>query len=207
MIYCDALSMAQEMLDLVTNSRSLLEDICTERVEKELTLFALYRCHVGEIISRLPYFNAHRGMYPFKHQECHPVRNLRTNCSSGKDDITSERIMDQGDGSEIVSKQEEEELGLSGDNVIYENLALINELKWEEVYQKVCFFILLCCRNQPPLQWTSNETKKLIFSLSQVRHELEMKTSQLDEFLVEYRKLEGHLVDIEQALFIADTDI
>ena len=34
MIYCDALSMAQEMLDLVTNSRSLLEDICTERVEK-----------------------------------------------------------------------------------------------------------------------------------------------------------------------------
>ena len=72
-------------------------------------------------------------MYPFKHQECHPVRNLQTNCSSGKDDITSERIMDQGDGSEIVGKQEEKELGLSGDNVIYENLALINELKWEEV--------------------------------------------------------------------------
>ena len=71
---------------------------------EELTLFALYWCHVGEIISKLPYFNAHRGMYPFKHQECHPVRNLQTNCSSGKDDITSERIMDQGDGSEIVGK-------------------------------------------------------------------------------------------------------
>ena len=69
-------------------------------------------------------------MYPFKRQECRPVRNLQANCSSGKDDITNERIMDQGDGSEIVRKQEEEELGLSGDNLIYENLALKNELKW-----------------------------------------------------------------------------
>ena len=34
-----------------------------------------------------------------------------------------------------------------------------------------------------------------------------MKTSQLDELLVEYRKLEGHLVDTEKAFFIADTDI
>ena len=104
MIYCAALSMAQEMQYLVGNSRSLLEDICIERMEKELTLFALYRCHIGEIISKLPHFNAHRSMYPFKHQECHPVRNLQTNCSSSTDDITSERIMDQGDGSEIVRK-------------------------------------------------------------------------------------------------------
>jgi len=102
--YCDASSMAQEMLYLVRNSRSSLEEICTERLEKVGTLFVLYRCHVGEIISKLPHFNANRGMYPFKRQECRPVRNLQANCSSGKDDITNERIMDQGDGSEIVRK-------------------------------------------------------------------------------------------------------
>ena len=48
-----------------------------------------------------------------------------------------------------------------------------------------------------------DKTEKLIFSLTQVQHELEMETSHLDELLVEYRKLEGHLADIENALFIA----
>ena len=104
MMYSDALSMGQEMLYLVRNSSSSLEDICTKIMEKELTLFVLYQCYVGEFVSKLPHFNAHRGLYPFKHQECCPARNLQTICSSDKDDIASERIMDQGDGSEIVSK-------------------------------------------------------------------------------------------------------
>ena len=52
-----------------------------------------------------------------------------------------------------------------------------------------------------------DKTEKLIFSLTQVQHELEMETSHLDELLVEYRKLEGHLADTENALFISNSDL
>nr|POE95803.1 kinesin-like protein kin-12c [Quercus suber] len=97
--------------------------------------------------------------------------------------------MDQGDGSEIVRKEEEEELGLSGENLMYENLALKNELKWKE--------------SASTTMDIKDKTEKLILSLSQVQHELEMETRHLDELLVEHRKLEGHLADTENALFIA----
>ncbi|KAM3708012.1 hypothetical protein ACJW31_02G067300 [Castanea mollissima] len=208
MMYSDALSMGQEMLYLVRNSRSSLEDICTNIMEKEITLFVLYQCYVGDFVSKLPHFNAHRGLYPFKHHECCPLRNLQTICSGDKDDIASERIMDQRDGSEIVRKLEEEELGLSDDNLIYENLALKNELKRKEVLlEGLLFDFTLLQESASTTMDFKDETEKLIFSLSQVRHELEMKSSQLDELLVEYRKLEGHLADTEKALLISNSDL
>jgi kinesin family protein 15 len=208
MIYSDAVSMGQEMLYLVSNSRSSLEDICAEIMAKELALFVLYRCHVGEFISKLPYFNAHRGLYPFRHQECCPVKNSQTICSSGNVMVTGERVMEEGDESEVVRKLEEEELGSFGDNLIYENLALKKELKRKEVLlEGLLFDFSLLQESASNTMDIKDETEKLIFSLSQVRQELEMKTSQLDELLVEYRKLEGHLADTEKAFFISNSDL
>lgn len=203
MIYSDALSMGQEMLYLVSNSRSSLEDICTETMEKGFALFVLYQCHVGEFISKLPCFNAQPGLYPSRHQECCPVINLKNTCSSGKDDI-----MGEGDECEVVRKLEEREVGLSSDNLIYENLALKKELERKEVLlEGLLFDFRLLQESTSNTKDIKDETEKLIFSLSQVRHELEMKTSQLDDMLVQYKKLEGHLAHTEKALFISNSDL
>lgn len=196
MIYCDALSMGQEMLYSVSNSRSSLEDICTETMEKGFALFVLHQFHVGEFISKLPCFNAQPGLYPSRHQECCPVINLKNTCSRGKDDImvADEKVMGEGDEWEIVRKLEEGEVRLSSDNLIYENLALKKELERKEVLlEGLLFDFRLLQESTSNTKDIKDETEKLIFSLSQVRHELEMKTSQLDDMLVQYRKLEGHL--------------
>jgi len=210
MIYCDALSMGQEMLYLVSNSRSSLEDICTETMEKGFALFVLHQFHVGEFISKLPCFNAQPGLYPSRRQECCPVINLKNTCSSGKDDImvADEKVMGEGDECEVVRKLEEGEVSLSSDNLIYENLALKKELERKEVLlEGLLFDFRLLQESTSNTKDIKDETEKLIFSLSQVRHELEMKASQLDDMLVQYRKLEGHLAHTEKALFISNSDL
>lgn len=45
-----------------------------------------------------------------------------------------------------------------------------------------------------------DQIEKLIFSLSQARYELEIKSSQLDDLLVQNKKLEASLADTEKAL-------
>lgn len=209
-IYCDTLSMGQEMLYLLSSSRSPIEDICCEITEKGFALFVLYQCHIGELIRKLPYFNAKPGLHPFKHQEYCLVSNLKNIGSSGEDDIIGEggKLMRERDEHELVSKLGGGVQGLSSDDLIYVNLALKKELERKEVLlEGLLFDFSLLQESASNRKDIKDETEKLIFSLSELRHELEMKTSQLDDMQVQYSKLEDHLADTEKAFSMLNSDL
>ncbi|XP_021642903.2 kinesin-like protein KIN-12C isoform X2 [Hevea brasiliensis] len=204
-LYSDLLSMGKEILHFVCSSRSSLEDIFSDMMEKELALSIMYHCGVS--IHKIPCFNLQSGTHPFGQQEYQliidPLHKVR---SSGQDDfmISNKKV---SEGEEMVTDLEGE-LGLSCDNMMYENLSLKKELERKEVLLKgLLFDFSLLQEAASKKKDIKDETEKQILALSEVRHELQLKTGQLDNLLVQYKKVEGHLADTENALSISKSDL
>ncbi|KAJ6899698.1 hypothetical protein NC652_025987 [Populus alba x Populus x berolinensis] len=183
-IYSDVLSVGREMLSFICNSRSSVEDIFSEIMEKGFARSIIYHCLVGEVFHKTPSFIAQPRFSSFCQQERHMVMD------------TSQRVCSTGHAESIVTnKQGNEEQRLRDSFTTLEegegpshNLILLQETASNRTDFK-------------------DETEKLIFALSEVQHELEKKTSQIDDLLVQHRKVEGYLTDTENALSVSITDL
>lgn len=103
---------------------------------------------------------------------------------------------------------EEGELTRSHDDPIYDNLSLKYELERKEILLSgLLFDFRLLQESASNTKDIKDETEKLISSLRQVRHELEMKTSELDRLSAQNQKLEGCLADTETALINSNFNI
>ncbi|KAF3456467.1 hypothetical protein FNV43_RR01117 [Rhamnella rubrinervis] len=210
-IYSDFLSIGMEFLNIVSDSRSLLEDISCETLEKGFALFVLYQCHLGELIRKIPCFSVDTGFHLSRHPKGYiEVNNLHKIWSSGKDEImiTGKKCIDEGNQSDVAKNTDGGELGLYHGSLLNENLGLKKELQRKEVLlEGLLFDFSLLQESASNKKDIKDETEKLICFLSQVRHELEMKQSQLDDMLVQNRKLECYLSDTEKALFISNSKL
>ncbi|KAH7520915.1 hypothetical protein FEM48_Zijuj08G0196300 [Ziziphus jujuba var. spinosa] len=208
-IYSDVYSMGIEMLSFVSSSRSLLEDIWYETLKKGFASFVLYQCHLEELIRKLPCLNVDMGFHLSRSPESYTeVNKLQNISSSGKGEImiTCKKSIDEGDQREVATNAEGGELSL--DSLINENLSLKKELQRKEVLlEGLLFDFRLLQESASNRKDIKDETENLICFLHQVRHELEMKTSQLDDMLVQNQKLERHLNDTEKALFISNSKL
>ncbi|TXG71464.1 hypothetical protein EZV62_000043 [Acer yangbiense] len=209
-LYSDVLSMGGEMCNFICNSRSLMEDNISEIIRKEFELFVLYFCHVREIISTVP-CAVKSSFHPIRQQECHSITNTSQKvCMNGQDDIliTYKKGAEEVDKSELVRNMEDEELCESESNLLYENWSLKRELERKEVLlQGLLFDFSLLQESASNKKDIKDETEKLYSALNQLRHELHMKTSQLDDLLLQHKKLETNLADTENALLISGSDL
>ncbi|EEF43163.1 ATP binding protein, putative [Ricinus communis] len=205
-LYSDLLCMGKEMLQFICNSRSLLEDIFSEIMEKEFAHSVVYQCVVGEINHKIPRFGVQSEIPSFGQQECH-INISQNVCTSSQDDIiiTNKKV---AEAEELISDLEEGGLGLSYEDMMYEKLSLKKELERKEILLNgLLFDFSLLQEAASERKDIKDETEKLILAMSEVRHELEMKTSQFDNLLVRYGKVEGHLADTENALSISNSDL
>ncbi|KAK2647075.1 hypothetical protein Ddye_022270 [Dipteronia dyeriana] len=209
-LYSDVLSMGGEMRNFICNSRSLMEDNISEIIRKEFELFVLYFCHVREIISTVP-CAVKSSFHPIRQQECHSITNTSQKvCMNGQDDIliTYKKGAEEGDKSELVRNMEDEKPCESESNLLYENWSLKRELERKEVLlQGLLFDFSLLQESASNKKDIKDETEKLFSALNQLRHELHMKTSQLDDLLLQHKKLETNLADTENALLVSSSDL
>ncbi|KAG8658950.1 hypothetical protein MANES_03G210501v8 [Manihot esculenta] len=207
-LYSDLLSMGKDILHFFGSSSSSLEDIFSDIMEKEFALSVMYHCVVEEAIHKIPRFNLRSGIHPVEQPECQPIINAFHKVrSSGQDDIMiSNKNVTKGE--ELVTDLEGGVLGVSYDNMVYENVSLKKELERKEVLLKGLLFdfslLQEIASNKKDIK---DETEMLILALSEVRHELQLRTSQLDSLLVQYKKIEGQLADTEDALFISKSEL
>lgn len=210
-IYSDAFSMGMEMLHFISNSRSFLEDISFEIMEKDLAVFVQYQCYLGGLINNSPSLNIETGFHLFSHQESNALVNkLRSICSNdgNKMMVVSSKPVDEEVQREVNSKMEGSNMCLSNDDLLNENLALKKELKRKEVVlDGLLFDFSLLQESTSNSKDIKEETEKVVCSLSQVQHELETKTRQLDDILVQQEKLECRLIDTEEALAISSSHL
>lgn len=209
-IYADIVSMGREMRHFISNSRSLLEETCSETLEKEFAIFVLHQCLIGELIRKMSCVNLETGFHPFRQQErCSKMNKLHTIRSSGEEStmLISNLCIDNGD-PRVVTNLKEGECSLSRDTLIHENLALKEDLQRKEaLLEGLHFDFRMLQESASNTKDIKDETEKLIQSLSQIQYELEMKTCHLDVMLVQHRKLEGHLTDTEKTLLISNSNL
>ncbi|KAI7744954.1 hypothetical protein M8C21_027075 [Ambrosia artemisiifolia] len=166
LIYSDSLAMVHETRHIICKSRSSLQDICAETLEKSFASLVVQQCRIGE------YFNKF-GLHDEKEENY----------------------------SASVSGKETGELGASDDDLIGENLKLQKELERKTALLNGLFFdFSLLQESASTRKDIKDEAEKLQDMISQVQHELKMKTDQLDDLLVRYDKLESRLTDTEAAL-------
>ncbi|XP_015944973.1 kinesin-like protein KIN-12C [Arachis duranensis] len=178
-MYSDILLMGQEMSNFMNCLRLSLEDICPQLVDERFESFVLYNCLVKEFISKVSSFSVNNNL--------HSPR--QGNEFTGKRDQS------------LLIKNIPDEPSLPNVEIINENMALKKELqRKQELLEGLLFDFRLLQESASNSKDIKDQTEKLIFSLSQVRYELGQKTSQLEDILVQNRKLEGSLADTENAL-------
>ncbi|KAF8392699.1 hypothetical protein HHK36_023048 [Tetracentron sinense] len=221
-IYSDTLSFGRELLDCICNSRSSLEDIWSEIMEKGFALFVLYQCHIGEFFGKISSLNEDPGFHQYRQEECLTlINNLEKRCLCAKGDGAMVKCMKGIEelsipgqvlplkhSFEVLEKLKEEELGLIRDNPISENLSLKRELgRKDELLKGLLFDFSLLQESTSNTKDIKDEMEHIITALIQVRQELAVKTTHLDDILVQHGKLEGWLADSEAALSISNSEL
>ncbi|XP_038705278.1 kinesin-like protein KIN-12C isoform X2 [Tripterygium wilfordii] len=205
-LYSVVSSMGREMLRFISNSRLSLEDTCSEIMERGFSQFVLFQCLVEEFILQILNFKEEPGFYTFRQKESYPTLTSSQNiCLSGN--YSNSRCIEEICKGELV-QDPDQELGISWDKLIYENLSLKKGLERKEVLlEGLLFDFSLLQESASNSKDIKDETEELILALSRVQHELETKTTHLDELLVQQKKFEGQLVDTENDLLISNSDL
>ncbi|KAH1116640.1 hypothetical protein GLYMA_17G038700v4 [Glycine max] len=205
-MYSDILVTGQEMLYFMHNLRSSVEDICSQMVGEGFISFVLYNCCVTELVSKFACTSVNRDLQSARPGELHKLPQI---CSS----VAAPAISTGKEGAEkrdqcVLIQKVQEQPDLPNVNVLYENMALRKELeRKQELLEGLLFDFRLLQEQASNSKDIKDQTEKLIFSLTQVRYELEIKASQLDDILVQNRKLEGSLADTEKALTTSNYDL
>lgn len=209
-LYSDVLSVRQEVLFAVYNSRSSFEDIFSEIIEKDFSLFVLYQCHFGDFIRKTLNFSKELCSYSLQR----PVRSLVStsvkshSIGQGENDVYHKISTEEEDEGKQLKCLEDRNPDLSHNDLIDENFSLKKELKRKEVLLEGLLFDLhLLQESASNSKEVKDESEKLILCLKQVRYELEMKTNQVDDLSVQYSKLENHLNDAGNALLKSNSNL
>ncbi|XP_033509839.1 kinesin-like protein KIN-12C isoform X2 [Nicotiana tomentosiformis] len=182
-LFADAFRMAEETLNLISNSNLLLEGIVFDTMKNGISSTVLYRCEAID-----------------------SIRDLGRSCGS----CNIGMIMDKEelDGMTSFGKMEDKELGLDQINSKNENLELRKELERKEALLKgLLFDISLLQESASSRKDITDEVEKLIAALDQAQNELSTKEHQLDEMLIQHRTLENRLKEMESDLFASKSDL
>lgn len=205
-IYSDVLLMGQEILYFMKSLRSSVEDICSQIVDEGFVSFVLHSCYLMELVSKFACLSVNHELQSARQGELH---NLPKICASIAEPVMStiNEGIEKIDQCMLIQNVQEEP-DLPNDEVLYENMALRKELgRKQELLEGLLFDFRLLQESASNSKDIKDQTEKLIFSLTQVRYELEIKASQVDDMLVQNRKLEGSLADTEKALTISNYEL
>nr|XP_043607210.1 kinesin-like protein KIN-12C [Erigeron canadensis] len=191
-VYSDALAMFQGVHHSIFQLRSSLQDICAETMEKSFASLVVQQCRIGEYINKY-------GL----HEEI--MENFKVLQSGQNNSVIND---EEKNYSPSVARKETGELGGSADDLIGENFKLKKELERKStLLNGLLFDFSLLQESTSTRKDIKDEAEKLLTDLSQVQHELKLKTNQLDDVMVGYEKLESRLSDAEAAFSVSKSSL
>ncbi|CAK8563854.1 unnamed protein product [Lathyrus sativus] len=194
-IYSDVLLMGQEILCFMNSLRSSVEDICSQIVDGGFVSFASYSCCLTELVSKFIGFSVNHELQSARQGEPHKLPKTAEpvpttfNEDIGKIDhhMLVQNVQEEPDSPNV--------------KVLSENMTLKKDLeRKQELLEGLLFDFRLLQESASNSKEIKDQTEQLIISLSQARYELEIKSSQLDNILIQNRKLESSLADTEKVL-------
>lgn len=192
-IFSNVLIIQKEMISFTNGLRTSVEDIFSWAMEERFASFVLNNCHVNHNVQ------------PTNQEE---MFNFSKICSSAESVLPASNEGSGGKGQRVEAQIFQVEQDPPDSNLMYEHMALRRELERKEELLEGSFFDLRLLQelasNEEDIK---EETEKLITSLSQVRYELDIKTNNLEDTLVQNRKLEGSLTETERALSTSNHEL
>ncbi|KAK4767541.1 hypothetical protein SAY86_015291 [Trapa natans] len=204
-VHADVLSMRQDVLNILCNSKSSVEDLYSEILEKSFAIFVLHEVYV-ERISMLPNLILEQGFQTFHHLERHQISQYATFYKGQNGPtIADEEGLKREDQSESWRKFNVERVPLYRD---YDYADLVKELERKEVLLNgLLFDFALLQESASNTKIKLDETENRLLSLNMVQKEVDIKTCQLEEMIVQCREIEGRLACTEKDLNTTVSDL
>ncbi|KAI3842968.1 hypothetical protein MKX03_020621 [Papaver bracteatum] len=228
LVYSDISSLGKDLLDCVCHSRSSLEDIWSDIMEKGFSLFVMYQCHIRGSLEKISSLNSEAPILQPGEKGCNSMSyNVqergsveKTTCFNGPNGIKEAdqsfevlcEVSNPGDTADLryslgeVEKSKEEELGLTQYNLTTENDLLKQEIARKDILLKGLLFDLsLLQESTSNSKDIKDETEQIFATLTGIQEELAVKTTQLDNILAQNKKLEEQLAETEAALIMTNS--
>ncbi|KAI3977284.1 hypothetical protein MKX01_030910 [Papaver californicum] len=228
LVYSDISSLGKNLLDCVCNSRSSLEDIWSDIMEKGFSHFVMYQCHIRGSLEKISSLNSEPLVLQPGEKGCNSISyNVqevgfveKTTCFNGPNGIKEAdqgfealcKVSNPGDTTDLryslgeADKFKEEELGLTQDNLTTENDLLKQEIARKDILLKGLHFDLsLLQESTSNSKDIKDETEQMFATLTGIQEELAVKTTQLDNILAQNKKLEEQLAKTEAALIMTNS--
>ncbi|XP_011100690.1 kinesin-like protein KIN-12C isoform X1 [Sesamum indicum] len=206
--YSEAIQIVEEMQTFFYSLRSSLEDVMVKALQNDIIIFVL-QCQIGEYSDNLRRLDTFPGSHRSTLQEhCLLAGNVGLSHVSRVDKSALQplRCENMGYQIEYVLRKGVKELAKS--DTVDKNFELKRELERKEVLLKGLLFDFSVLQEfASHRKDIKDELEKLIIAMSKVQHELQIKSVVLDEVLVQNTKLEGRLLEAEQALLKSNSEL
>ncbi|KAL1202656.1 Kinesin-like protein KIN-12C [Cardamine amara subsp. amara] len=193
----------KELLQLISNSRPPLEQIVSDYMEREFTMYATYQCHIGKLIDQILDQRKQVITPHFAGQE--NQQSVRTNAIGYN---VEDEVSGKQNRADLVTGLENDEVLQSHESLLYENLYLKKELERKEaLFEGLLFDFRLLQESASNKRDIKNEMDELFDALCKVQQELELKASQVHDLFVHNENLENCSIDLKTALFTSKSDL
>ncbi|EOA29710.1 hypothetical protein CARUB_v10012795mg [Capsella rubella] len=202
-LFSHVLLAGKELLQLISNSRPSLEQIVSETMEREFTMYATYQCHTGKLIDQILDQRKQVITPHLSGQENQQSVKINAIGYSAEDEVTG-----KNNRAEIITGLENDEVVHSHESLLYENLYLKEELdRKEALCEGLLFDFRLLQESASNKRDIKNEMDELFEALCKVQLELELKASQVHDLYVHNKNLENFSNDLKTALFTSKSDL
>ncbi|KAK4493424.1 hypothetical protein RD792_017674 [Penstemon davidsonii] len=192
--------------------KSSLEDLVCKAMQNDISIFVL-QCQIGENFHKIRRVNTISNSNRHALQEhCLITGGSDLVHVNGNDTFAfhAMRFENEGDQTDYESIREFKELDvvhINSDKKSSDS-ELVKELERKDILLKgLLFDFSLLQELASHRKDFKDELEKLILALSKVQHELQIKTVQLDDVLVQNKNLEGHLTEAERALLNSNSEL
>ncbi|KAL3812228.1 hypothetical protein ACJIZ3_013496 [Penstemon smallii] len=190
--------------------KSSLEDLVCKAMQNDISIFVL-QCQIGDSFHKIRRVNTISNSNRHALQEHYLITGgsdlVHVN---GNDTFAfhAMRFENEGDQTDYESMREFKEFDVVHINTDKKSSELVKELERKDILLKgLLFDFSLLQELASDRKDFKDELEKLILSLSKVQHELQIKTVQLDDVLVQNKNLEGHLTEAECALLNSNSEL
>lgn len=191
-LFSDVLLAGRELLHLISNSRSSVEQIVSENMEREFTTYATYQCHIGKLMDQI-----------LEKQQSMKSKAIEY---SAEEEVTEK--LNRVYRTDVVKGLENEEVVQSHESLLNENFYLKKELERKEAsFEGLLFDFRLLQESASSNRDIKDEMDELFEALCKVQQELELKASQVQDLFVHNKNLENCSSDLKTALFTSKSDL
>ncbi|KAL0376306.1 UNVERIFIED_CONTAM: Kinesin-like protein KIN-12C, partial [Sesamum calycinum] len=208
MSHNEAIKIVEVMQTFFYSLRSSLEDVMVKALQNDMIIFVL-QCQIGEYYDNLRRLYNFPGSHRSTLQEnCLVAGNVGLSHVSRDDKSALQPLNCENIGYQIEYASRKGVKELAKSDTVDKNFELKRELERKEVVLKGLLFDFSVLQEfASHRKDIKDELEKLIQSMKKVQHELQIKNVQLDEVLVQNTKLEGRLLEAEQALLKSNSEL